>query len=521
MTVFRARTQAGIIFATVALCGLLSLTGCATGGSKPPVVTPQPPPSPTFDTIGFFVHDLTTPGIGLSGALVTCGGLEPKATNPDGSVHFDAPVGQLTCLVSHDAYDRREVSGVVGTDRLVDVWLHRIFAPAFSDQARVGRLRLTPNGFADDSGPVLPLYAHAGDLFSLFTRDPVRAGAELDDVAEADYQGVRTWGTLGGDYWAGRHVGPDRTPDYWGHVRRFGEALRARGLRAVWSQGDVGQISRQPYMAQLAQIDNELGGFIDFIDCGNEAWQTGEPDPNRLATCVGYYQAAGGRAIRSLTSPPGEGKEELDRYSIPPAQVYDVHTYRDGHSWDKRRHIFSIPYEGKPRLQFGIGSEGPGNGALVSVTDNKHELDHEAMPLLAVTSMYSRQAFVWFSGEGVKINRGLKTEAGFWTTPTAVKWLPRDLMGFATLHHGGSSWSSVRVLAATGEGRADCRTSTDGRFACTLDGPPGTYAFPVERAFAGQLCNPGDSSCVDVSHQRGDQLRVTFIRGRVLVGQVR
>lgn len=391
--------------------------------------------------------------------------------------------------------------------------------PERSPFARVGYLRAEPAGFVDDSGFVLPLYAHAGNLFSLFTRDPGRAIAELDDVAAAGYQGVRVWSTLGGSYWAGDHVGPDITPHYWEHVRAFGEALRARGLRAVWSQGDVGQLrERRAYMTRLAELDAALGGFIDFIDCGNEAWQTGEPDPARLAQCVGYYQSAGGRAIRSLTSPAGETKEVLDAFSIDPAQVYDVHSDRGQHFWDKRRHIFSIPYEGKPRRRLGINSEPPGAGRLVSATANIGELNHEAVTMLAVAGAISRQAWVWFSGEGVKIDRGLKTEAGFATTPTAFSWLPRDLMTYQTLHHGGNTWRGTRFVATVGEARVDCATTTTGdKAVCTIDGPPGTYRFPVEKSFTGRLCHPGDGTCQDVAYQAGQSMPVSFERGRVLL----
>lgn len=385
---------------------------------------------------------------------------------------------------------------------------------------RVGRLRLEPQGYTDDSGPVLPLYAHAGNLFALFTRDQARALAELDDVASAGYHGVRVWATLGGSYWDGDHVGPDRTPDYWGHVRAFGQALRVRGLRAVWSQGDVGQLrDRRAYMTQLAQVDNDLNGFIDVIDCGNEAWQTGEPDPARLAQCVGYYQAAGGQALRSLTSPPGETKDQLDEYSIDPAQIYDVHSERDQHSWDKRRHIFSIAYEGKPRRRFGINSEPPGSGRLVSASANIGELDDEAVPLLAVAGAISRQAYVWFSGEGVKIDRGLKTEAGFATTPTAFSWLPRDLMSYPTLYHSGDRFRGTRIVATTGDARVDC--ATNGRdHVCTIDGPGGSYRFPVEQSFAGRLCNQGDGTCQDVAYRAGQYFPVSFTRGRVLIGHI-
>ena len=78
------------------------------------------------------------------------------------------------------------------------------------------------------------------------------------------------------------------------------------------------------------------------------------------------------------------------------------------------------------------------------------------------------------------------------------------------------------MLAAHGDGRVDCRTNeADGAFACVIDGPPGAYAFPVARTFDGRLCNPGTGTCSDVHHARGDVLRVTFIRGRVLVGHAR
>jgi hypothetical protein len=404
-------------------------------------------------------------------------------------------------------------------------------APGPIDGGATGRLRLEGNQFVDDSGPVLPLYAHAGNLFSLYTRDPARALKELDDVAAAGYRGVRTWSTLGcrggpcngSGFWAGREVGPGLTPEFWQKLSVFASELRARGLRAVWSQGDVAGLSyngstRRGYMERLAALDNEKP-FIDFLDCGNEAWQTGEPDPAKLAECVGYYKNAGGKALLSLSSPPSEDGRDLDAWSIPPANVYDVHSFRDNHSWDKRRHIFSTGYEANTRLKNGIQSEPAGNGALVSAIANREELDNEAVPLLAAASFIGRQAFVWFSGEGVIINQGLNVEAGFYTTPKTVAMLPKDLMSYETIHHGGDRWRGTRVLAATGEGRADCRTASDGRFACTLDGPPGTYRWPVERSFEGKLCNP-DGGCQDVAATKGARLDTTFTRGRLLVGKV-
>lgn len=402
----------------------------------------------------------------------------------------------------------------------------------------VGRLRIEGNTFRDDRGPVLPVYAHAGDLFSLFVRDRARAVAELDAVARAGYHGVRTWSALGcsseapcGEteqgvspaFWRGREVGPGLTADYYAHVEGFLEALRARKLRVVWSQGDVQVIAdRRDFMTRIAGLDKALA-VIDWIDCGNEAWQGGGLDPAGLAECVGYYQSAGGRALKTLSSPPGEEVKELDAFSIDPADAFDVHSFRGGHSWDKRRHISSLTRGDRPnpRRRLGIGSEPPGSGALVSATENQHELDEEAVALLAVASLIARQAFVWFSGEGVRIDRGLATEAGFHSVPKAVALLPRDVMGYETRHHSGETSRAIRVLEAQGDVRIDGALAADGRFAYTIDGPPGAYNLKVTRAFEARLCHPATAACETVSKTPGETLAVSFTRGRILIGRTR
>lgn len=521
-----------MLFRTAVLALTLLTVACGSRPPRPPR-PPQPPQPPPPVEVRVHVYDYFTPTENIPGALITCAA-ETGTTNEFGIGYVTLP-GDLTseCNVTKDGYDPKEMSIYATTGAEASTWLREVVPPFNGTRnPRHGRLRQDPDCFRDDSGCVVPLYAHAGDLFALYTRDPGRGESELDSIASAGYQGVRTWATLGcgsstapngcgGQYWGGHEVGPDFTSNYWGWVRKFGEALNKRGMRAVWSQGDINQIrDRTDYMRRLAAIDEEVP-FIDFIDGGNEAWQTGESDENALARFVRSYMTAGGRGIRSLTSPPGEGKEELDQYSIDPAQIFDVHSFRGNHIWDKIRHIFSITYEAKPMRIFGIGSEPPGNGDLVSVTDNKHELDDEGVPLLATQSMTSRQAFVWFSGEGVKLNKGLRVEAGFWTTPTAVDWLQKDVMTFTQQHHGGSSQGAIRVVGADGQGRVDCRTNGDGRFACTIYGPQGSYRFPVLHSFTGQLCNPGNGVCEPMDKNAGDRLDISFTRGRVLTGRTK
>jgi hypothetical protein len=409
--------------------------------------------------------------------------------------------------------------------------------PTTAQRPMVGLLRIQDGiSYADDSGLVLPTYAHAGDLFSVFVRDDGRALGQLDRIAAANYHGARVWLNLGcgpntaagcthGAYWRGREVGPDVTPDYWTKLRAFRDAFRARGLRLVASQGDIGQLrDRRDFMQRLRALDNEAH-VIDWLDCGNEAWQTGEPDPRRLSECVSYF--GGGSALRTLTdapiyASPIPAHEHLDMFSIPPADAFDIHSFRGGHSWDKRRHIWGYTYcgEGCPTLKTGIGSEGPGNGPRVSAIDNKAELDDEAMALLAVASHLGRQAYVWFSGEGVILDRGLETEAGFASVPRAVALLPRDVYTYQTSHHSGDRFAAVRVLQPTGEVRIDGRQADDGRFAYTIDGPPGRYPLRVTKSFTGRLCHPGTGACEDISRTAGESLAVEFTRGRVFSGQI-
>lgn len=531
------------------IVALLLMVACTACGLNPP---PKPPPAQPRSTLAVVTVDSQRVAP-IEGATVAVHTGETGLTNADGYIAFhNLGHGERGISVTAEGYApafAAVMEFVQNTQVVIQLTSNTPppviipppvdppvtppspVTPIRNSSPIVGQLRIGENCFVDDTGCVLPLYAHAGDLFSLYTRDPVRVQNQLNTIAATGYHGIRTWATLGcgkpttcaaSDYWVGREVGPDVTPDYWLQVERFLNELRARDLRVVWSQGDVGQLKdRQGYMGAFARLDLAGSPVVDWLDCGNEAWQTGEPDASALARCVGYYRAAGGRALLTLTSPPGENKEELDAYSIPPADAYDVHSYRGGHSWDKRRHIFSIPYEGKPEKRFGINSEPPGGGALVSASENKHELDDEAVALLGVAAAYSRQAWVWFSGQGVKLGTGLEHDPGFYSTPRLMGYLPRDIMTFSTLHHSGASWSRNRVLEPLGEIRIDGRQSNDGRFVYTIDGPSGTYDLRVAQAFSGRICDTINAMCTPIDRNAGDVLSLTFVRGRVLIGRLK
>lgn len=323
---------------------------------------------------------------------------------------------------------------------------------------------------------MLPVLCHVGDLLSRWCRgqhDDVRA--LMAAIAGAGYHGVRTWTVLAGDYWRGREVGPQVTTHYWALLFDFAAELASHGLGWLVSQGDAMRVqtttpAREAFARRLVEtLPREL---VLGVDTGNETWQNGEPDPARLAAFARVIAAAWPDVPLSLTSPPGEESHELDAMSIAPANVFDVHGHRGGRWWDKVRHIFSIPYEGRPQRRLGIQSEPFGPGALVSASQHTHELTTPVMQAAAVMSLMARQAWVYFSGPGVMSDAGedLRDMPGFAETPAAVALLPRDVMG-GRLLHGGETWRDLRIFPADGETRCDHVRLEDGRWVCLIYGP--------------------------------------------------
>ncbi len=368
----------------------------------------------------------------------------------------------------------------------------------------VGRLRIDNGAFVDDTGPVLPVICHFGEAFSRYTRDRAAVRRQLDVIASAGYDGVRFWSTLGGAYWAGREVNDSITPNYWGQLRDFLLELKSRGMRGVLSQGDIGRIAdRRAYMNRLADVLDEIGSAetLFIVEGGNEAWQTGEPDPQRLAQFVGYLKARHPQVLVTLTSPPSEDTNDLNAYSIAPADLFDVHGSRDGHWWDKTRHIFSITYEGA-RLNKRLGWQGEptGPGAAVSVTEFKHELDDDTLAAMAAMSLMARQAWCFMSGPGVLFDSPIEAQPGFWTVPRVRDALPKDVMRFTTLHHGGTVWTNQRVFAPNGDTRADHASNADGRFVTIIYGPTLDYT-QVRSATIEKVTNLGTKAKIFVGRK--------------------
>ena len=402
----------------------------------------------------------------------------------------------------------------------------------------VGQLRTAgETSYCDDSGPVLPLFLHAGDLLCVDAWGGREADVEhaFDVTAQAGYHGWRTWATLNwaarpDSWWAPRYVGPGVTDDYRGRLRRHLDRGFSRGLVAHLSVGDIKYASDQQeddLYGLLRDVVTEYG-VEHFVMPGevNEARDTGDEDdrePGEIRDLVEIIRGRHPEVLYALSAFTGHEELDLIKAWTPAWMRFAYyHAYRGGNISDKIRHAFSFPYEvlgGFRRLVW--DGEGPGFGPWVSAADHKEELDTEGMGALCAMKWIARTAVTLMSSQGVIFDEPFEVIPGFATIPQLRDRLPRDVMQFETLHHSGQSKVGTRVLVAGGEyDRVDGAIAHDGRFAYVLHGTPGEHRHRVERGFEGVVIDPGTLQETPVALRVGQELRVSYQRGRVLVGKL-
>lgn len=408
----------------------------------------------------------------------------------------------------------------------------------------VGQLRVQGQAFADDRGLVLPLLCHFGEAFSAYTRRPEDVGRQLDAISAAGYQGIRFWDVLG--YypdWRGREITPitftgkdgvvvQRHPQYYDQLAAFLRACQARGLVVQHSRGDLNawtwsQI--QQHCALVGDVQRSVGlQTIAFNEACNESWQNGVPEPERLKAMIDLLNTPSVLSGSSAADDGygGETVEAVDEFTLAIGMdAHVIHGYRNGTSLDRIRHIYTAGSEAlRPRSVVGWQGEpaGPGNG--VTVGKEEHP---EALCLMAVSSLMTRQGWVYMSGFGVYWNGPIETMPGFYAVPRVREYLPTDLMTWPTLIHGGNTWRGMRVLAASefggfGSYRADHLIHADGRqFLIEIySGEPGVFTIPVERSFTGEIITPHTGERHPFSGQAGSTVDVSCERGRVVRGRL-
>ena len=356
-----------------------------------------------------------------------------------------------------------------------------------------GDLRvITDSHFADDTGEMLPLRATYGPGLERMRSDLAQCGRELDAFAQAGYQGVRTWFTLGWyEFWRGHEVPPigftardgvhvPAWHEYEHVVVDFAEALRVRGMRLFWSCGDLQMFDDDAACSAWARRCGELladSGVVVAADV-NEAWQNwigdARPSPVEIDDVVIDPFSEGYRKpfIR-LCSASDEDHASLDRWARDTSQKH-------GHRGDTAedhvtviRHARGINYDddGHPRVRLGWESEPPGPDIDRQGHQGMGPINNvEAQCLLAVANYMAPYAFVWHSHRGVLPWKGpIEDQPGFLEVPRVRSLLPPDLASaYRLITHGGktheSPFTDVDGFPESANRRVDSVLSDGGRF---------------------------------------------------------
>lgn len=391
-----------------------------------------------------------------------------------------------------------------------------------------GQLRISGSGYADDKGPYLPIGNHMGDLFSCFcygkTEEVKRA---LESTRDAGYGLVQFWlnlGSLGGDYWAGREIGPEITPNYWGQLNGFSDLLDSYGIKGIYCTGDyeLRGMSHTDFARQLGQ-NLSARNTAGLVIAGNEAWQTGADSIHTLEEFCAEFKKHCPNVPITTTAPPSESEEDIREWCG--GDYYAIHGFRDNEDHDRIRHIFSVPWEGNPPCDFGYQDEPTGPGDEVSVKAQHcyedRDVDASHLVALAVQSLLCNQGYNFFCGDGVKLTGDVSRWQGFREVAASINLIPKDIMSWDNPFHFGDTQSHVRIFGPDfgNEVRCDCRIAPDGRFFGILYGDQGDFAVKCYRKCQLQILNykgepyiPRDWN--NGNYDPGSKIIGTFVRSQ-------
>ena len=449
---------------------------------------------------------------------------------PDGRVSLDQPMWEGEPTDVPGGYETFTADPPLsGSAAPVDQPLHGVITASY-DQ-----------GVRDGTGSVLPRVLHVGDLLARFHYD--RPGAErwLDEIGGAGWQAVRSWTVLRGSYWEdwGTPITPDH-PWYWDNLRAFAQALTARGLRWLVSQGDLcawtGQSGRIAFMQQLAHELKALGGnesLMFGVDCGNETLWNGEDDPQQLREVLDAFLAVLDTPIRTLTS----WDEEHPNHLLVGDVQRDLHTGR--WPWPQvARRVFNVGYEVTPHV-FTMYSEPAGQGCQeyggdtrvghhVSATSEPGEWndgDPEIQLAYAAIHAIAKGTFVCFMSPGVITDESFTNYPAFSLVPRLYAALPRDITAWTTFHGGENrAFSPDRILAVPADDSLDVRCDhamgPNGQRVCVAYGPAGSYDLRVVNTFRGKLLDLDQLHAVDVAWSAGQVIQFSWKRAIVLSGVI-
>lgn len=398
-----------------------------------------------------------------------------------------------------------------------------------------GPLQVSNEGWRAAGDLRLPLFCHAGDLFLAFVEGK-DVDTPLDRVREAGFHGVRFWVPLvwrhgqGGPFWGDRAVSPVATPNFWAFLEEFCRKLIDRQLLVYAGSGGLSGASNAEetsYYSGLADLMGRLGPDWFFLPGEvNESRDTGDSDdrdPREVERLVNLIRSRHPHLSYALSGYTGDTPiEDMREWTPSWMNFYYFHGYRDGHYWDKVRHMFSNGYEyyGRNIRKYGFVGEDVGPGKWLSVTSNKHELDAATMGCLGVMAACAGIGYTYICSPGIIFDEPLEGMPGFWNLPALYRRLPQDLMAWSHLHHGGTSWNHIKVFGAVDEFRVDGRLNHDGRFVYVAYGPGNSVNIPIHRNCEFDVIDPATGNTISHEVKRaGEAWRLNFHRGVILIGR--
>lgn len=403
-------------------------------------------------------------------------------------------------------------------------------------------------GLKDALGTRLFVGAHAGDLLSRAHNHGPDGEKFVEDtiayLASVGIQFVRTWTVLPGWWWASKtgEFHPNQV-GYWNRIVWYARLLRRHGLRWQLSMGDMarfypGAHDRHNYMNRLAKTLAAEGGLelVLSVDGGNEAWQNGESDADKLADAVRAFVEVLPVKLVALTSPTGE--DRLNDYSRPPlTTVIAYHGSRFHYrralerAWtagyakmanemERKAHHFLMNEEG-----VGVNNADGDNarGSHISVmTDSSEWRDLEAMGGLAMVHFATRQLYTVMTSPGVISDEPFSDYPAFAHAVKLASMLPQDIQSWDHFHGGeGRGWPQVVNVDRDNHCRCEhaLNKETGEVVVVIYSEAPGSFELPIVADFTGHILNPGTFEVHPLELKRGRTIRVSFNRCRVLIGK--
>jgi hypothetical protein len=331
-----------------------------------------------------------------------------------------------------------------------------------------GRLRKEGRALADDAGYSLPVFCHSGTGIADLLYDEATERHNATLIKSFGFAGRRVWTRLRGTApwstnpkgWGGREFGHETMGDdaYRNLLITSFRQHQELGLKLALSAGDIEGIDNEHEIRKYVRLLGDAletvspdGSLCSIFEPGNELpgiWRNGSPERSR-DWILKPFKARFPSVLCTNSQGANESREERFRWCLDPADLDDIHSFRDNHWYDWIRHVINNAYvheHGTQPREIIWGSEPFGTGRLVSVQPNIHEYDEHVAQISTIAHLMTGQIPCYFCSPGIRFDvardmygEGYEAMPGFATAASVAKLLPADIMTWPreNIVHGG------------------------------------------------------------------------------------